>query len=122
MFIVILSISFIILLAVLRRTLLPYLRQLKMRKRLVKEGVEAEAVLLNMQQTGLYINNLPQLRLQLQVYPRTGRDFMTETLEVLSFIDLNQLHIGGSLLVKFNPVNTKEVMVLWQGATTPYPF
>lgn len=120
--ITILSVALLVVYTVLRRTLFPYLRQVKMQKWLSREGIEAEAVLLNVQQTGLYVNNMPQMKLQMQVHPRSGRNFVTETLEVLSYLDLTQLHIGRSLLVKYNPANTKEVMVVWQGATTPYPF
>src|SRR5918993_1574106 len=97
---------------VLSRTLFPLLQISKMRRRLMNEGVEAEAVLLNMEQTGLYVNNQPQIKLQVQVQPLTGRNFVSEVREVLTLIDLSQLRIGSTLKVKYNPVNTKEVMVL----------
>lgn len=114
--------ALLIVLAVLYRTLFPFLHQTKMRKRLSKDGIEAEAVLLNVEATGIYINNLPQIKLQLRVYPEAGRNFITESFELLSYLDIGQIHIGGSLLVKYNPANTKEVMVVWQGLTAPYPF
>jgi hypothetical protein len=120
--ITIFAVALLLIFTIFHRTLFPYLQQVKMKKWLSREGVEAEAVLLNVQQTGLYINNLPQMKLQMQVHPRTGRSFVIETHEVLSYLDLTQLHIGRALLVKYNPANTKEVMVVWQGATTPYPF
>jgi hypothetical protein len=99
---------------VFSRTLFPLLQIGKMKKRLMNEGIEAEAVLLNMEQTGLYVNNQPQIKLQVQVQPPTGRNFVSEVKEVLSLIDLSQLRIGSTLKVKYNPVNTKEVMVLRQ--------
>ena len=99
---------------VLSRTLFPLLQISKMKRRLMNEGVEADAVLLNMEQTGLYINNQPQIKLQVQVQPLTGRNFVSEVREVLTLIDLSQLRIGSTLKVKYNPVNTKEVMVLRQ--------
>ena len=99
---------------VLSRTLFPLLQISKMKRRLMNEGVEADAVLLNMEQTGLYINNQPQIKLQVQVQPLTGRNFVSEVREVLTLIDLSQLRIGSTLKVKYNPVNNKEVMVLRQ--------
>ena len=99
---------------VLSRTLFPLLQISKMKRRLMNEGVEAEAVLLNMEQTGLYVNNQPQIKLQVQVQPLTGRNFVSEVREVLTLIDLSQLRIGSTLKVKYNPINTKEVMVLRQ--------
>ncbi|MFL5811302.1 MAG: hypothetical protein ACJ749_17400 [Flavisolibacter sp.] len=77
-------------------------------KRLAREAIETEAVLINMQRTGLYVNNLPQVKLQLQVQMETGWKFVTEAKEVLTFRDLSQLHIGGIIWVKYNPSNLKE--------------
>lgn len=99
---------------VLSRTLFPLLQINQMKKRLMRQGIEADAVLLNMEQTGLYVNNQPQIKLQVQVQPLTGRNFVSEIREVLTLIDLSQLRIGSTLKVKYNPVNTKEVMVLRQ--------
>ena len=99
---------------VLSRTLFPILKISQMKKRLMREGIEAEAVLLNMEQTGLYVNNQPQIKMQVQVQPMTGRNFVSEICEVLTLIDLSQLRIGSTLKVKYNPINTKEVMVLRQ--------
>ncbi len=81
-------------------------------KRLQQKGVEAEAVLLNMQQTGVYVNDLPQVILQMQVQPKTGRNFVTETETLLSFKELTEMHIGHLIHVKYNPSNIKEVMLV----------
>ena len=99
---------------VLSLTLFPLLKISQMKRRLLREGLEAEAVLLNMEQTGLYVNNQPQIKLQVQVHPHTGRNFVSEIREVLTLIDLSQLRIGSTLKVKYNPTNPKEVMVLRQ--------
>jgi hypothetical protein len=120
--VLILSVTIFIIFTVLHRTLFPYLRQVQMRKRLAKEGIDADAVLLNMQQTGFYINNLPEVKLQVQVFGRRGRHFVAESNEVISIPDLNRLYIGRSLQVKYNPENTKEVMVVWTGINLLYPF
>lgn len=112
--IVIITIATAILYFVFSRTLFPLLQISKMKKKLMKEGIEADAVLLNMEQTGLYVNNQPQIKLQVQVQPLTGRNFVSEIREVLTLIDLSQLRIGTTLKVKYNPENTKEVMVVRQ--------
>lgn len=83
-----------------------------MNRRLQKDGTEADAVLLNVEPTGMYVNNQPQVKLQLQVNPLVGRNFVSEALEVLSLVDLSRLRIGGTLKVKYNPANTKEITVL----------
>ena len=112
--IVIVAVSVTVLYFVLSRTLFPLLQISKMKKKLLREGLEADAVLLNMEQTGLYVNNQPQIKLQVQVQPIAGRNFVSEIREVLTLIDLSQLRIGTTLKVKYNPDNTKEVMVLRQ--------
>src|SRR5215212_9701131 len=109
---IILTLIVAVVLTVSRRTLFPFLEKARINKRLRQEGVEAEAVLLNLQQTGLYLNKLPQVKLEIQVQTRTGRNFVTETKEVLSFLDIAQLHIGGTLMVKYNPSNMKEVTLV----------
>ena len=116
------SLTLLILLAALHPVLIPYLQGVRSKKRLKQEGIEAEAVILDIQATGIYLNNMPQVKLQMQVYPRSGRHFVAEAFEVLSYLDVHQVQTGRSLLVKYNPANPKEVMVVWQGATTPYPF
>src|SRR5690348_14254862 len=98
--------------AVFHRTLFSFFRINQRKKRLATEGIEAEAVLLNMQQTGLYVNNQPQVKLQIQVQPDSGHNFITEAKEILTFVDLAQLHIGGTLVVKYNPSNLKEVILV----------
>ena len=110
--IVILSLIFATFVVVRRRTLLSPAIKGHKKKHLNREGIETEAVLINMQRTGLYVNNLPQVKLQLQVQLETGWKFVTEAKEVLSFVDLSQLHIGGVLWVKYNPSNLKEAKLV----------
>jgi len=109
--IVILSLIFATYVIVRRRTLLSSIKSNK-KRHLNREGIETEAVLINMQRTGLYVNNLPQVKLQLQVQLETGWKFVTEANEILTFVDLSQLHIGGILWVKYNPSNLKEAKLV----------
>lgn len=95
-------------------TIFPMAQNRRMKKRLLKEGVEAEAVLLNIEQTGMYVNHQPQLKLQVQVHPLNGRNFVTDVREVLTLKHLGRLRIGGRLKVKYNPANTKEVVMMPQ--------
>lgn len=109
---IIIPIVLLFLYFILSRTLFPLLQIARTNRRLLKEGTEAPAILLNMEQTGVYVNNQPQVKLQVQVHSLTGRNFVSETRAVLTLVDLSQLRIGNTLKVKYNPANTKEVMVL----------
>lgn len=108
----ILTITAVFVSFVLNKTVLPLLRIARINRRLAKEGTDADAVLLNLEPTGLYINKQPQIKLQVQVHPLVGRNFVSEVCEVLTPVDLSGLRVGSTLKVKYNPANTKEVMVL----------
>jgi hypothetical protein len=104
----ILFLSFFIPAFLLRHT---FYEKIKTR-RLIKKGVEAQAVLLNVEPTGMHINKQLQVQLQMQVYPVLGRNFVVEVREVMDYSDFKQLQAGDMVLVKYNPSNTKEVIVL----------
>jgi len=78
-------------------------------------AVEAEAIVLKMEQTGLYTNKLPQVKLQMQVQPDKGRNFIAEINTVLSGIEPGAIKEGGTVWVKYNPVNYKEMVLLKAG-------
>lgn len=94
--------------------LFTFSKKTNLERRLFKNGVEAPAILLDIQRTGLYVNNLPQVMLQMQVQPNMGRNFVTEAKEVLTPVHFSEIHIGSTLKVKYNPANTKEVMLVKQ--------
>jgi len=99
-------------LVVLQLTLATMLHKCRPGKQLTRDGVVAEAILLHMQQTGLYVRNLPQVKLKMRVHPRRGREFETEVHEVLSFVDLSRLHIGKIIQVRYNPANAREIKIM----------
>lgn len=77
-----------------------------------KIGVLAEAIVLDVYETGLYINNLPQVKLQIQVQPDKGRNFVAEVQQVIPDAEKEPLRSGSRVMVKFDPGNHKEVIVL----------
>lgn len=82
---------------------------MKRRKRRSPEAVMTEAVVLSCQQTGLYINGQPQLKLQLQVLPDNGRNFVAEIISVSAKETINA---GVKIRVSFNPANHREVKLI----------
>src|SRR6476620_6354094 len=92
--VIIVSASLVFIFTLIHFSLYPFLKLEKLRRRLCKEGVVTEAVLVGMEQTGRYINNLPQVRLQIKVSAVSGKIFVTETNEVMSLMDLAQLRPG----------------------------
>jgi len=62
--------------------------------------------------TGLFVNHQPQVKLQMQVLPAKGRNFVAEIKEVLETTLLATLQTGDLISVKYNPANTKEIMLM----------
>ena len=74
--------------------------------------IEAQAIILSIEQTGLYMNHHPQVRMQVQVMPDKGRNFVTEVKQVVTFLQLGQIRTGATIKVKYNPTNTKEITLI----------
>ena len=103
----IMTISFVI------KLLSPILPLLRFnRKRLEQSGVVAEALVLKMEKTGLLTNNKHQVKLQMQVQPDKGRNFVAEINEILCGADLSAVRAGSIVRVKYNPKNFKEIILL----------
>ena len=81
-------------------------------RKILTKGREANAVLLNIQQTGILINNSQQVKLQIQVQPSIGRNFVSEISEVFNENELKQIQIGRVVKVKYNPANTKQILMI----------
>ena len=77
-------------------------------KRWINSAVEADAIILNIEQTGFYVNNKPQVRLQVQVKPLKGRNFVTE----LNAPEDPQIKAGSFIKVKYNPRNYRELILI----------
>jgi len=91
---------------------LPMLRGSMRSSQLMKTGVSAQAQILKVWQTGMYVNEQPQLGMVLQVTPTDGTPpFQAEAKKVVSFIQIPQFQPGGMLEVKYDPANPKEVAI-----------
>lgn len=81
-------------------------------KKWIEGAVEADALVLGTEDTGFLINSLPQTRIQLQVRPDKGRNFIAEIKQVLSEADTAIFKAGSTIRVKYNPHNCKELMLI----------
>jgi hypothetical protein len=81
-------------------------------KKQVLDGEVAKAIVLAIEQTGLFLNHRPQVKMQMQVIPDRGRNFVVEIKEIMSYVELATIRTGSTVLVKFNPSNPKEIELL----------
>ncbi|MCF2443198.1 DUF3592 domain-containing protein [Dyadobacter sp. CY345] len=77
-----------------------------------KNGTLAEAIVLDVNETGMFIDDLPQVKLQMQVLPEKGRNFVAEVKQVLPNSLKSLLRLGSKILVKYDPGNPRDVVVL----------
>ena len=106
------SLALVMVYAVLSWTIIPRIRQARSYARLEQKGAEAEAVILSIERTGRYVNNEPLVKMLLKVQPASRRNFVAEINEVLTLMDLSSLRAGSIMRVRYNPSDTREVMLV----------
>lgn len=77
-----------------------------------KALAEAEAVILGIQLTGLYIKEIPQAIFQIQVKPEKGKNFVVEIKGALPVTDFPTVQAGEKIRVRYNPYRKKEMYIV----------
>ena len=77
-----------------------------------KALAEAEAVILGIQLTGLYIKEIPQAICQIQVTPERGKNFVVEIKGALPVSDFPKVQAGEKIRVRYNPYRRKEMYIV----------
>lgn len=88
------------------------------RQRLLSDGIPGTATVLGMEQTGVYINEQPQVRLRLRVEAPGIEPYEVERSEVVPLIALGSLS-GGQLGVVVDPNDHQQVAVDWSVVAAP---
>jgi len=76
---------------------------------LIQNGIRGQAKILDMNQTGTYINNLPQVKFLLQITTPYMEPYQIEHTKVVNMISLGSIRIGAVLPVYVDPNNSKRV-------------
>ena len=82
------------------------------KKPAMRNQAQAEAIVLNLQPTGLFINKLPQVKMQMQVQPEKGRNFIVEIQQLLQPSELELIREGSRIMVQYDTTNHKLVSLL----------
>lgn len=77
----------------------------------LKTGVSAPAVILNVQDTGVTMNDNPQARIRLRVMPLGGEPFEAETTTIVGRFQVGMFVPGASLMVKYDPSDKTKVAI-----------
>lgn len=85
-------------------------------QRIKATGIPGQALILGLSQTGMYINNQPQVELQLQVTTAMHAPYTISHKTVVPLIMLGRLTSGQPLAVKVDPANPQSLAILWEAA------
>lgn len=77
----------------------------------IKNGVTAEAEVVEIGDTGVTINDNPQVRLLLEVRPERAGVFMAEVKTVVSRLQVGQIVPGTHVKVLYDPADLKRIRV-----------
>ena len=80
-------------------------------KNLVKTGIAAPAVILDVQDTGVTMNDSPQARLTLQVTPTDRPPFQAVTTAFVGRFQIGMLTPGATVQVRFDPNDISKVAI-----------
>ncbi|MCQ3939182.1 MAG: hypothetical protein DPW18_19365 [Chloroflexi bacterium] len=78
---------------------------------ILRTGVSAPAVILNVQDTGVTMNDNPQARIRLRVMPVGGEPFEAETTAFVGRFQVGMFVPGASLMVKYDPNDKTRVAI-----------
>lgn len=79
---------------------------------LAPSDIIANARLLTLEQTGVYMNKQPLMRIKMLVMCKHGGDFVLEIREVLSAREILQLQKQGYVRVRYNRVNPEKAALI----------
>lgn len=82
-------------------------------QRVSEVGVAGTAVVTAVTQTGVYINQNPQLEMTLSVNVPGRPAYTAERKEVVPMILLSRVGVGATLPVKIDPQNQADVVIQW---------
>lgn len=82
-------------------------------QQLMATGEPAQARVVAVQGTGVLVNYNPQVRMQLEVYPASGRPpFQTECTTIIPQLAIPRVQPGATLQIRFDPTNPARVAVM----------
>jgi hypothetical protein len=90
-------------------------------QRLKATGLPGRATVLSMRQTGVYLNQQPQVELDLQVEVAGQAPYRMKLSEWVPLIALGRLSGGTPLPVRVDPKDPQNVIIDWEASSAPDP-
>jgi hypothetical protein len=83
-------------------------------KKLLEEGVAAQATIIKIWDTGITLNDNPQVGMLLEVQPPDKEPFRVEMKSIISRIALPQIQPGSVVPVRYDPDNPSKITLAFQ--------
>jgi hypothetical protein len=82
---------------------------------ILQDGIPAQAKIVSVRQTGVMLNNQPQIAFELEVQPPGGTPYQVQAKAVIPMIHIPQFQPGAEVPVKIHPSDpTQVVMDIYQ--------
>jgi hypothetical protein len=110
----------IVVLGTLAAVLVPILRRSAERSRLLKTGEQAQAKVLGLADTGVKINDNPQVQIMLEVHPNAPGEgyrgpqrqpYQAQCVMTVSFLAIPRIQPGMMVPVRFDPADPSKVTI-----------
>lgn len=85
-------------------------------QRLKMSGVPGQATIIGMRQTGVYLNEQPQIEMNLQVQTQMHGPYQVTVREYVPLMLLGTLSSGRPLPVKVDPADPQKIVIEWESA------
>jgi len=95
-------------------------RPMGQQSKLLQTGVPAQGVITRLWDTGVTINNNPEIGLEVQVTPSTGMTFIAKTKKVISRLETSYYQPGTAVQVRYNPDDTSKIAIESIGGSGSY--
>ncbi len=113
-------ITIVILAVVFGTVILPLIRRSAERTRLLKTGEQAQARILGLADTGVKINNNPQVQIMLEVHPNPASEgyrgpprqpYQAQCVMTVSYLAIPRIQPGMMVPVRFDPADPSKVTI-----------
>ena len=77
----------------------------------LQDGIPAQAKIVSVRQTGVMLNNQPQIAFELEVQPPGGTLYRAQAKAVIPMINIPQFQPGAEMPVKIHPTDPTQVVL-----------
>lgn len=81
-------------------------------RNVLENGIPAVAKILSVRQTGVMLNNQPQIEFQLEIHPPSGIPYQAQAKAVVALVNIPQFQPGVEVPVKIDPTDQTKVVLV----------